>query len=171
MTVLTTDQKIIRVGTADGHQTISQPQLNSTNLYAGTVAITRAGYLADPMAGVQSGDIVWGIINGIQDGAPHVTAPMAGGTTNGTHVLDIDTGTFFLAAGSGADALTQANVGQEVFLIDGLTVGATNAGGNRPTAGILTVIGAGVWSGWYGVRLGSIQLTANLINQPGDASP
>ncbi len=168
---ITTDQKIIRVGTEDGHSTIAQPQGANTNIYAGIVAITRAGYLADPMSGVQSGDIAWGIINGIQDGSPHLVAPMAGGTTNGTHILDIDTGTFYLVAGSGGDALTQANVGQEVFLIDGLTVGATNAGGNRPTAGVLNNIGSGIWTGWVGVRVGSVQLTANLINQPGDASP
>ncbi len=42
--------------------------------------------------------------------------------------------------GSAGDALTQADVGQNVYLIDNQTVGKTNGGGTRPVAGVLEAI-------------------------------
>lgn len=162
MTTLTTDQKIVRYGTADGHQPGVQPQKSNTNIYAGTVAVTRGGYLIDPMTSVQSTDVVWGMINGEQDGAPHIVAPMAGGTVDGTHQLDFDTGSFYLLPGTAGDALAQADVGSTVYLIDGITVGKTDGGAARPKAGVLEAIGSGQYAGFVAVRLGNNQSTGDV---------
>lgn len=161
MTTLTTDQKIIRYGTPDGHQPGVQPQKSNTNIYAGIVAVTRGGYLIDPMAAVQSTDVVWGMINGEQDGSPHVVTPMAGGAVDGTHQLGIDKGVFYLTPGTSSDALTQADVGSTVYLIDGLTVGKTDGGSARPPAGKLEAIGVAQYAGFVAVSLGNNQSTGD----------
>lgn len=162
MTTLTTDQKIIRYGTADGHQPGVQPQKSNTNIYAGIVAVTRGGYMIDPMAAVQNTDVVWGMINGEQDGAPHVVAPMEGGAVDGTHQLDFDTGSFYLTPGTSGDALAQSDVGSDVYLIDGLTVGKTDGGGTRPKAGKLEALGVAQYAGFVAVRLGNNASTGDI---------
>ena len=159
---ITVDQKIVRYGTADGHQPAVQPQKSNTNIYAGIVAVTRGGYLIDPMTAVQSTDVVWGMINGQQDGSPHVVTPMAGGTVDGTHQLDIDTGSFYLLPGTSSDALVQSDVGSTVYLIDGITVGKTDGGSARPVAGRLEAIGVAQYAGYVAVRLGNNQSTGDV---------
>lgn len=148
---ITNDQKIIRDGTADGHQPLAEPAAASTNLYAGTVAVLYKGYLVDPST-PSSDQVVIGMLNGLIDGSPHVTAPMAS-TLAGDHILGVDTGSFWLKSGASADALTQANVGSTVYLIDGVTVGATNGSSTRPAAGTLNRIGSGPYTGFVSVRL------------------
>jgi hypothetical protein len=162
MTTLTNDQKIVRYGTADGHQPGVQPQKSNTNIYAGTVAVTRGGYLIDPMAAVQTTDVCWGMINGQQDGAPHTVAPMAGGAVDGTHQLDFDTGSFYLLPGTAGDALAQSDVGSTVYLIDGVTVGKTSGSSTRPIAGVLEALGVAQYSGLVAVRLGNNQSTGDV---------
>ena len=158
---MTTDAKIIRYGTQDGHQPTSQPMQSSVSLYIGRVAVTRAGYLINPDTAVQSTDLCWGMINGIIDAAPTTTSPMAGGTTAGLHFAGIDTGSFWLTPGLSSDALTQADVGNPVYLIDGLTVGKTSGSSTRPVAGKLEKLGTGQYSGLVAVLIGDDQSTGS----------
>jgi hypothetical protein len=65
------------------------------------------------------------------------TQGVVGGSTNGAVTVEIATGSFFLASGTGADAITQANVGATVYLINETTVGLTSGSGTRPAAGVV----------------------------------
>mgnify|MGYP001555921721 CR=1 FL=1 len=66
------------------------------------------------------------------------------------------TGSFFLFGGTSADALTEANVGGPVYLIDEKTVGATNGSSTRPVAGVLRAIDTTRAGGdQYAVTLGT----------------
>ena len=101
----TKDVKIIQYGTATGHQPTYQPLTSAVSLYAGTVAVTRSGYLISPDTSVTSADYVWGIVNGIVDSNPAVSSPIVGAAANVTNV-GISTGTFYLTPGTAGDALT-----------------------------------------------------------------
>lgn len=157
----TKDLKIIRYGTQDGHQPTSQPIESSVSLYAGQVAVTRGGYLIQPDTAVQSTDICWGVLPGIYDSAPAVSSPMSGGTTAGLHFAGIDTGSFWLTPGADADALAQSDVGNDVYLIDGNTVGKTSGSNTRPIAGKLEKLGTGQYTGLVAVLIGNSQSTGS----------
>lgn len=156
----TQDIKVIRYGTQDGHQPTAQPLTSAVSVYGGTVAVTRAGYLINPDTAVQSTDYVWGVINGIVDSNPTVASPITGVASNLT-VCGIDTGSFFLTPGTSADALTQADIGKTVYLINASTVGKTSNGGTRPVAGVLQAIGVAQYTGLVAVTLGSNQSTGS----------
>ena len=157
----TQDLNTIRYGTQDGHQAIAQPIQSGVSLYIGQVAVTRAGYIIQPDTAVQSTDICWGMTNGQLDSQEAVSSPMAGGTTAGLHFAGIDTGTFYLSVGLSADALTQADVGADVYLIDGNTVGKTSGSSTRPVAGKLASIGVAQYSGLVAVTIGNSQSTGS----------
>ena len=152
----TKDVKIIQYGTPDGHQPTFQPLTSAVSLYAGTVAVSRSGYLINPDTSVTSADYVWGIVNGIVDANPAVSSPIVGAAANVTNV-GISTGTFYLTPGTAGDALTQADVGKTVYLIDAVTVGKTGA--SRPVAGVLASIGTAQYTGLVAVTLGNNQST------------
>jgi hypothetical protein len=151
---VTKDQKIIRYGTYDGHQSTSQPMKANAACYAGTIALTDSTGYVKSSATVAATDKCWGIINGLKDGSPHVTTPITAGTTNGDTVIGIDTGTFFLTPGLTTDALTQADIGAVVYVIDEVTVGKTDGSASRPIAGRLAEIGTGQYAGLVAVTLG-----------------
>jgi len=157
----TKDLKIIRYGTQDGHQPTSQPLQSAVSVYPGQFAVARSGYLIQPDTAVQSTDKVWGVLNGIVDTAPTTASPIAGGTTAGLHFLGIDTGSFYFTPGTSSDALTQADVGSVVYVIDGNTVGKTDGGSARPVAGILEKLGTGNQAGLVAVLVGSDQSTGS----------
>src|ERR1019366_4264886 len=151
---LTADIKIIRYGTpGNSTQPTNRGLTASATVYRGSIATTRSGYLVAASA-PQSTDIVWGLIEnagpGNIDGAPGI----AGGTTNGSVTVDIATGSFFLAGGTGADAITEANVGASCYVIDEKTVGLTSNGNTRPVAGQILGLGN---------NLGNIVPIAGLI--------
>jgi len=156
----TKDILTIRYGTQDGHQPVAQPLTSGVSVYSGTVAVTRAGYLINPDTAVQSTDICWGIINGIVDSNPTVASPITGVASNAT-ICGIDTGSFFLTPGTSADALTQADVGKVVYLIDSNTVGKTSGGGTRPVAGTLFGIGVAQYTGLVAVSITSSAQTGS----------
>lgn len=161
---LSADIKQIRFGTpGNASQPVNQPLKASQTVYRGSVAATRSGYLV-PMSSPLSTDVVWGIVDKAGPGTADTGPGIVGGSTDGAVTVEIATGTFFLKAGSGADALTQANVGATVYLIDEQTVGATSSGNTRPVAGILMALGNNVGNivpiaGMVAVKLGSAQST------------
>lgn len=159
---LTKDIHPIRYG-APGNSTqpTTQPLGANAKVYRGSFAATRSGYL-QPMLTPQSTDIVWGLIEGVDetcsqssgviDGQPGIT----GGSTDGEVSCLISTGTFWVPNGTGADALAQADVGATVYVVDEKTVGKTNGSNTRPVAGILIKASdpLNVLSGLVAVKVG-----------------
>lgn len=159
---ITKDVPILRYGTPDGHQPDAKPVKASAALYAGTVVTTDStGYVTGSNTAVAATDIVWGVFNGIVNSNPMVSSPVTAGTTNGDTVIGIDTGTFFLASATDADQLTQADIGQTVYLSDKVTVAKTDGGSTRPIAGKLIVIDT-TQTPSYAVRLGSNQSSGDV---------
>lgn len=145
MSNATADIKIVEYGTPDGHQMFSQPVAGEETVYAGTVATTRSGYLVDPTTPAVATDKVWGLIH------KQTTNPS---TTDGAVMCDIETGTFYLACAGSSDALTQADIGAVVYLVDNQTIGKTNGSSSRPEAGTLVNIDLSQ-PGGYAIKLGT----------------
>lgn len=153
----TRDLNILRYGTPDGHQATSQPLKSTVSVYIGQIALTRSGYLIQPDTSVTNADIAWGVINGQVNSQETVSSPITGGSTDGDHVVGIDTGTFWLSNGTSSDELTQADVGATVYAIDGNTAGKTNGGGSRPTLGKMAELGVAQYAGLVAVTIGNNQ--------------
>ncbi len=135
---ITVDQKTDRYGTPDqAPEVANQPMTANVQVFAGTVATLRSGYLV-PSDSPLSTDVVCGIISKYADNR---TTAFSGGAT-GAQTADIDRGTFWLPYGTGADAFTQADAFvSSAFLINGRTVGKTNVGGNsRPLVGVVKAV-------------------------------
>jgi hypothetical protein len=140
MAALTADIRSIRYGTHDGHQSQSIALGANVTVYRGSVAAisggttTTKGY-GKVMSTPAATDVVVGIVARAIDIAN--TAPGIVGTSadGGVHI-EVETGTFVLASGTGADALSVTTNGLQVYLIDEKTVGATNGGSTRPVAGV-----------------------------------
>jgi hypothetical protein len=135
---LTSDQISVRFGVpGNSTQKINLPLTAGDTVYRGSIATTRSGYLV-PASSPQSTDIVWGVIQAAGPGtADQATQGIVGGTSNGAVTVEVDTGSFFFASGTGADAITAVNVGALCYVINETTVGLTNGSGTRPTAGVI----------------------------------
>lgn len=169
---VTTDVPIYRWGTQDGHQPTAQPQKASSSIYAGTIAVTQSGYAKDAGSSAASTDVVWGIYNGQYDSQPHFTSPMAGGTSDGLHVVGIDQGSFLLASATGPDAITQANVGSVCYVYDNVTVALTNSTGSRAVAGTIVGVSAIGASGTNAIYTGKVAVRMGIAYQaPGGVGP
>jgi hypothetical protein len=168
MAALTADIHQIRLGTpGNASQPVNQGLKANATVYRGSIAVTRSGYLV-PATTPQSSDICWGIIDqagpGTIDSGPGIT----GGTADGIITVDIATGSFWLAAGTGTDAIAQANVGATCYVMNETTVGLTSAG-SRPAAGIILAVAgtnagnfaavAPINSGMVAVKMGNSQST------------
>ena len=173
---VTNDIPIFRFGPNTGHQPMALPEAANASIYAGTIAVTNnSGYAKDAGSSPATTDIVWGVYNGMYDSQEHITAPMAGGTTNGLHIVGVDTGTFLLNNATGPDAIGVGNVGQACYIYDNVTVALTNSTGSRTVAGtILAAAVAGgalstsnaMYSGKVAVRIG-VQPANTGGNPPG----
>ena len=159
---LTADTITVRYGTpGNSTQPVNQPITANATLYRGSVAITRSGYLVASSA-PQSTDIVWGIVNDYGPGvAQQTTVGVVGGSSNGAVSCEIATGSFFLASATGAGAITQANVGATVYLLNETTVTLTQGSGGTalPPAGIVEAYDTTeIYAlGFVAVKLGSSQ--------------
>ena len=76
-------------------------------------------------------------------------------------IVNVIQGVFDLDQGTGADAITQKNVGAIVYCIDDHTVGLTSANGTRPVAGKLVGINA---NGDPLVEVGFVQGFKNVLD-------
>ena len=147
---LSADVPTVRYGVpGNSTQQVVKPLAASVTVYGGSVATTRAGYVT-PASSPASTDIVWGIIYRQTPLVP----PQSASSVAGTYNVVIDTGSFFLAAGTGTDALSTADCGATVYLINETTVGKTNGSNTRPVAGVLLNIDTNVTPS-YAVALGS----------------
>lgn len=151
------DFKITRYGTpGNSSQRISLPINPNVTVAAGALAITDStGNIKDAASSVSAQDTVWGLIGNRVVNASTTVAP-AGFIGQDGLPFWIETGTFFLSSGTGADQLVQANVGKTVFAINETTVGAVAAG--RPAAGVLIAIDT-TQPGGFAVHVGSNQST------------
>jgi hypothetical protein len=136
---LTTDVHIVRYGTpGNGEQDLNFPMgAGPLVIYRGSIALTDATGLLKNSASPLTTDTCWGVIDDVVPvgstiaGGPGIT----GGTTAGSVTVDVMTGSFYLASGTGADACTAANVGATVYVINETTVGLVSTG--RPKAGVM----------------------------------
>ena len=137
---LTADIHTDRYGTPDGHQNQSLALGANQTLYRGSVAAISGGTSVTKgygknMATPASTDVVIGIVaRGID--VANTGAGIAGGSSDGAVHVEVETGSFILASGTGADACNVSTNGLQVYLIDEKTVGATNGSSSRPAAGI-----------------------------------
>lgn len=171
MAALTGDILKIKYGSSIDNQPIEYPigkGASGQTLYRGSVAAisggttVTAGYLKN-MATPAATDLVVGILDGYGPSCGQAnTGPGMGGTTlntaNGVLTATVLPGTWILAGGTGADALTVANVQTSVYLIDERTVGATSGGSTRPVAGLLIQVpatDASIPTGMVAVQLGT----------------
>jgi hypothetical protein len=100
-------------------------------------------------------DTVLGIVGDPAGGTYVKTGPgIVGNGSQGANGVWVEclTGSFLLASGTGADALTEANAGASVYVINETTVGATNGSSSRPTAGIMLPITPDIPSGFVPVQ-------------------
>ena len=171
MATITSDAQIYQYGSPINHQPIEYKigkGASGQTLYRGTVALISGGttvtqgYLKDP-ATPASTDIVVGILRGYGPSCGLAdTVPGMGGsvlnTADGVLTADVTPGTYLLLAGTGSDALTITNTQASVYLIDGVTVGATSNGSTRPVAGLLVQVpsvDASIPTGFVAVQLGT----------------
>jgi hypothetical protein len=153
----TADVLTDRYGSPDGHQPLNKLVPATVTVYRGTIAGLAGtggtqGKLKN-MDTVATTDIVLGIVSKAGSGWPNDTAGIVGGTGV---TAEIETGTFVLASGTGADALDVTTNGATVYVIDAVTVGKVSTG--RPAAGIqLAVNGddASIPAGFVAVKLGT----------------
>lgn len=138
---LTQDVHIVRYG-APGNA--DQPlnfgmRASPVEVFRGSIALTDSSGFLKNSSSPLSTDTCWGLIDRVTptgtviDGGPGIT----GGTADGGVLVEIATGSFYLASGTGADALTAGNVGATVYVINETTVGATNGTNTRPKAGTM----------------------------------
>jgi hypothetical protein len=170
MAAVTSDQKIIQYGVPDIYPPIVQPIGANVQLYRGTIALTNGpnssvapGYLKRATAPTST-DVCWGMLEFYDPtgGTPDTIPGMLGGATNGATRAQIRQGTFFLKSGSGSDQLSQSTVGQTVYVIDELTVGATNGSGTRPVAGVHEAVDPTQATTLFAVSMGSAQSSGSI---------
>ena len=127
----------------------------STTVYGGSICLTNSSGQIKNAATPAATDTCWGLVL-TQTTNPSTTAQTSGIIQDVLgRPFEVQTGTFYLAGGTSADALTQANIGKVVYVIDEVTVGATNGSSTRPAAGVLIDINeAGTM---FAVKMGSNQ--------------
>lgn len=160
MAALTKDVFVNRFGSEGVHEEIAAPLGSAVTVYSGSIALSRAGYLANASA-PQITDTVLGLIGDPAGGTYVKTGPgIVGNGSQGTNGvwINILTGSFILASGSGADLLDETTVGASVYVIDEITVGKTNGTGTRPTAGVQMPITPDIVAA-YGAGFVPVQFT------------
>jgi len=164
---LTSDVKIVRYGSPDGHELQNLGLKANVTVYRGSICLTAgtggsAGYVKNASSPAAT-DICWGLIDsagpGTIDGGPGIT----GGSTDGAVTVNVATGTFFLGSSTSSDQLSVATLGTVVYVYNETTVAATNGSSSRPAAGVHVGIDTtGQYPGGYAIRLGSNQTTGGL---------
>lgn len=106
-------------------------------IFAGALLILAAGFLRPGREG-QGGDNAAKAADAATYRAVGIaTDTIKGGAGDGDERLDVESGVFPFAIGGGGDALTAADIGKPVYVIDDQTVGKTNPNSTRCVAGAL----------------------------------
>jgi hypothetical protein len=146
----TLDYKITRFGVPTGNNLLSFPLGASVTVAGGALAITDAGgNILDASGTISAADQVWGVI---YERRPLLTDAVS--SVAGTYLVPVECGAFYLQnGGSAADTLTQANIGQTVYVTGEQSVGLTSgAGATRPIAGTLQNIDT-TQPGGYAIKI------------------
>jgi hypothetical protein len=136
---LSQDVRIERYGVpGNAHQPLNRPLGAGVTVYRGSIALTDANGNIKNASNPSSTDLAWGIIEGAGPGTANLSPGIVNSSTVASTVtVEIGTGCFYLASGTGSDQLNQSNVGQAVYVINETTVGLTSGGSSRPKAGVL----------------------------------
>lgn len=128
MAATTADIKTDRLGTDDLPQpiTLRFPVAASTTIYAGSMVATNTSGNAVP-ASASSTLKIWG----------RAKSQQANTGAAGALTVEVEVGAFYFTNGTGADAISSANVGQLCYASDDQTVNLTDAAGTRPAAGVI----------------------------------
>lgn len=105
------------------------PAALSITFYEGSIVMSNAGGYVT-VGATATGQFVRGIC----------TTSKVSPASNGAVEVGWEEGDFELESGTAADALTVANIGDTVYIIDDNTVGATDGTGTRSAAGKLVAI-------------------------------
>ncbi len=127
---LTGDKARLRVG--EPIAVGQHPVATNTTIYQGSLIMANAGGYAT-VGAAATGQFALGVAT-----KKVVNNPGA----NGAEKVPYEVGDFEFNSGTAGDALTIANVGDQVFIIDDDVVGATNGGATRSVAGILIGLSA-----------------------------
>jgi hypothetical protein len=147
-----------RFGTpGQGDQPINKTLNTGITIYRGSMAglygATAAQGTLKNEDTVASTDLIVGIVQKAGSGYSNATVGITGPCT-----VEIETGTFILASGTGADALGVTTNMTTVYAINSYTVGATNGGSTRPVAGVQMACNAddpSIPTGYVAVKLGT----------------
>jgi hypothetical protein len=151
---LSKDVFVNRVGAEGVHEPIAAPLGSAVTVYAGSIAATRAGFLAN-MSAPQSTDNVLGLVGEPAGGTYVKTGPgiVGNGSQGAAGVwVEILAGSFLLANGTGADAFAESDAGAPVYVVDEITGGKTDGSASRPKAGILLPIDPTIPTGFIPVQ-------------------
>ncbi|WP_136414818.1 hypothetical protein [Herbaspirillum sp. ST 5-3] len=107
----------------------------ATKIYAGAIVVANAGY-AEPGSTA---------LNLVYLGRADESVDNSAGA-DGAKTVTVRRNKAFKWANSGADAITQAEVGKTCYIVDDQTVAKTDGGGTRSAAGKVVGLDAdGVW--------------------------
>ena len=135
MTALTAVRNTKKWGSDAFPETISLKVAAGVKIFKGSLVCIAAGFAAP---GSTSANV---IAIGRAEATVDNTSGLAGALN-----IDVRRGLFNWANSTGADLITQANVGQTAFVVDDQTVALTNAGGTRAKAGLILYVDQfGVW--------------------------
>ncbi|WP_304168573.1 hypothetical protein [Lonsdalea britannica] len=119
----------------DGQQ-FAVPIAQATEIFGGHMVAANAGGYAVP-ATATAAQVTLGVSDGWVDN---------GRGENGDADALVRRGRAWLLANYGGDAVTQAQVGQDCFVVDSQTVANTSNENTRPVAGkVQAVVNDGVW--------------------------
>ena len=136
MTAATTARNTPR-GAAAHDQCRDYPVAAAVKIHAGTLVVLTAAGFAKP------GEAATGLVT---VGRARKSYDNTSGAA-GAFRVEVDEGVFPWVNSAAADAITTANVGDRVYVVDDQTVALTNGTGTRSVAGIVRKVdAAGVWT-------------------------
>lgn len=136
---------------------IAAPLPTGVTVYQGSIALLDSNKLLKNAASPTSADTCIGIIGPPTGGSYVPTGPgiVGAGTALGAYVyVDVQTGTFLLAMGTGSDALTEADAGNTVYVVDEQTVGKVSTA--RPPAGVMLPLEPTTPTGFVAVKMNAL---------------
>jgi hypothetical protein len=113
------------------HYPKGHPVAASTTIYMGSIVMANAGGYA-VVGATATGQFALGVAR----------KKVVGNGTNGGATVEYECGDFEFESGTAGDALTIANVGDQVFLQDDDTAAATNGGSTRSALGTMVGVSA-----------------------------
>ena len=165
MTWATQDLKRWQDGTPELYNKLVFPVEANTKVWGNSIAITdTSGNLigTNTTANLSTSCTCWGVVSRQVDNttATGSTQPGGGSGVACSVYADVDQGMFWFPCCTGADAVTNANIGQKMFAADNASVAGTNGSSSRPPVGTLmaiagsTQLASGIPAGYVLIAIG-----------------